>query len=175
MDKEDWSYNILNKLKIRDDIEKKDSAYFIAYQQLIQKLDYLKQQNDHNSSYSSKSPSPAALLNIEPQNQPPSSSSSSDRDLDFIIKENQQLRNENHDLITNLNSITLKNEKLESIIKEKDVSNKKLEKMNTNLTKKIENLLMELKEKNKTIELINDENLTNQIQLNVLLNQKKGD
>ncbi|KAI5964223.1 ATG16 [Candida pseudojiufengensis] len=168
MNKDNWSDDILDKLKLRDEVEKKDSEYFIAYQQLMQKLDFLKQQIYHNdSSYSSKSPSPSALLNIEPQQQP--SPSNPERDINFIVKENQQLRNENHDLITNLNSVTLKNERLESIAKEKDLNIKKLEKLNTNLSKKIENLLAELKEKNKTIELINDENLMNQIQLNVLL------
>merc|ERR1712080_290662 len=92
-----------------------------------------------------------------------------------IIKENHQLRNENEDLITNLNSITLKNEKLEFIIKDKDVRIGKLEKLVSKLQKQIEHLSIEMKEKNKTIELINDENLTNQIHLNVLRDRIEKD
>lgn len=78
-------------------------------------------------------------------------------------------------MITNLNSITLKNEKLEFIIKDKDVRIGKLEKLVSKLQKQIEHLSIEMKEKNKTIELINDENLTNQIQLNVLRDRIEKD
>lgn len=194
MSTETWVDDVLSKLKVRDEVEKKDSEYYLAFKQLVEKLLLKEQQHHHHhcqsnteeedeTPFSSKSPSPSTILGIEKEKVPPSTKSKSksvqqdklkdnisdnDAATVVIIKENHQLRNENEDLITNLNSITLKNEKLEFIIKDKDVRIGKLEKLVSKLQKQIEHLSIEMKEKNKTIELINDENLTNQIQLNVL-------
>lgn len=201
MSTETWVDDVLSKLKVRDEVEKKDSEYYLAFKQLVEKL-FLKEQQHHHhhcqsnteeedeTPFSSKSPSPSTILGIEKEKVPPSTKSKSksvqqdklkdnisdnDAATVVIIKENHQLRNENEDLITNLNSITLKNEKLEFIIKDKDVRIGKLEKLVSKLQKQIEHLSIEMKEKNKTIELINDENLTNQIQLNVLRDRIEKD
>ena len=88
------------------------------------------------------------------------------------MSQNQQLANENSDLIDNLNSVTLKNEQLELTINDRDGKIRRLEKGVLKLKQKIENLEMEIKEKNKTIELVNDELLTSQLQNNVLRNQQ---
>lgn len=201
MSTETWVDDVLSKLKVRDKVEKKDSEYYLAFKQLVEKLLLKEQQHHHHhcqsnteeedeTPFSSKSPSPSTILGIEKEKVPPSTKSKSksvqqdklkdnisdnDAATVVIIKENHQLRNENEDLITNLNSITLKNEKLEFIIKDKDVRIGKLEKLVSKLQKQIEHLSIEMKEKNKTIELINDENLTNQIQLNVLRDRIEKD
>ncbi|CAD1813209.1 Autophagy protein 16 (ATG16) family protein [Candida parapsilosis] len=201
MSTETWVDDVLSKLKVRDEVEKKDSEYYLAFKQLVEKLLSKEQQHHHHhcqsnteeedeTPFSSKSPSPSTILGIEKEKVPPSTKSKSksvqqdklkdnisdnDAATVVIIKENHQLRNENEDLITNLNSITLKNEKLEFIIKDKDVRIGKLEKLVSKLQKQIEHLSIEMKEKNKTIELINDENLTNQIQLNVLRDRIEKD
>jgi len=201
MSTETWVDDVLSKLKVRDEVEKKDSEYYLAFKQLVEKLLLKEQQHHHHhcqsnteeedeTPFSSKSPSPSTILGIEKEKVPPSTKSKSksvqqdklkdnisdnDAATVVIIKENHQLRNENEDLITNLNSITLKNEKLEFIIKDKDVRIGKLEKLVSKLQKQIEHLSIEMKEKNKTIELINDENLTNQIQLNVLRDRIEKD
>lgn len=201
MSTETWVDDVLSKLKVRDEVEKKDSEYYLAFKQLVEKLLLKEQQHHHHhcqsnteeedeTPFSSKSPSPSTILGIEKEKVPPSTKSKSksvqqdklkdnisdnDAATVVIIKENHQLRNENEDLITNLNSITLKNEKLEFIIKDKDVRIGKLEKLVSKSQKQIEHLSIEMKEKNKTIELINDENLTNQIQLNVLRDRIEKD
>ncbi|KAI5963362.1 ATG16 [Candida theae] len=175
-----WSDVILERLKIRDEIEKKDSEYYFAFQQLVGKLlleqSQQRQQADDDehqqSPFSSKSPSPSTVLGIENEKVKHKSNKSeplqTTDNAAAVAKDNHLLRAENEELISNLNSITLKNEKLEAIIKEKDKKIIKLEKLASKLQKGIDNLNLEMKEKNKTIELINDENLTNQIQLNVL-------
>ncbi|KAG5420294.1 ATG16 [Candida metapsilosis] len=191
-----WSEEILERLKIRDEVEKKDSEYYFAFQQLVDKLLVEQQQREHQqhlhqqgkednnaesneTPFSSKSPSPSTILGISNEkakqttnkSKPKAVTQDTSNDNATVvatIKENHQLRNENEELVSNLNSITLKNERLEAIIKDKDKQIGKLEKLTTKLQKNIESLSLEIKEKNKTIELINDENLTNQIQLNVL-------
>lgn len=75
---------------------------------------------------------------------------------------------ENNELIQSLNQSTITNEKLESIIQQQSNIIKSLESKNTKLKNKIDGMVLEIKEKNKTIELINDEILTNQIQFNVM-------
>ncbi|KAI5969768.1 ATG16 [Candida margitis] len=192
MSTETWSDGILKRLQVRDEIEKKDSQYYYAFQHLVEKLQLEQQQQQHQqqkqgnsddqiqSPFTSKSPSPSTVLSIDKGKAKPTSKSTKsktatvDKTNDnndataIIIKENYQLRSENEDLISNLNSITLKNEKLEAMIREKDRRIGKLEKLSDKLQNLIDHLNLEMKEKNKTIELINDENLTNQIQLNVL-------
>lgn len=126
-----------------------------------------------NGAITSNTPSPSLVV--------PSSSSVKSKkqqvdDIDIrlvkAMSQNQQLANENSDLIDNLNSVTLKNEQLELTINDRDGKIRRLEKGVLKLKQKIENLEMEIKEKNKTIELVNDELLTSQLQNNVLRNQQ---
>lgn len=126
-----------------------------------------------NAAITSDTPSPSLVV--------PSSSAvkSKKQQVDEIdirlvkaMSQNQQLANENSDLIDNLNSVTLKNEQLELTINDRDGKIRRLEKGVLKLKQKIENLEMEIKEKNKTIELVNDELLTSQLQNNVLRNQQ---
>ncbi|EMG47901.1 hypothetical protein G210_1628 [Candida maltosa Xu316] len=162
-----WAEDILKQLNLRDEKEQKDSKYFIAFEQLSQKLSYLQQQqiqNPPSSSSSSSSPSPSLTSETLSKGQ-------QDINTMIMLKENQLLKNENNDLIQSLNISTINNEKLELIIKDHVSTIKSLEKQTTKLKNKIEALQLEVKEKNKTIELINDEVLTSQIQYNVLRNK----
>lgn len=155
-----WSEEILKQLNIRDSFEKRDDKYFLAFQQLSQQLEIQRLQQQGKQQYQyDKSPSPSLTSGNVKQE---------DLDRAIILKENQQLKNENNDLITSLNSSTINNEKLEQRIKHDSAKIKTLEKANTKLQTRIDNLMLEIKEKNKTIELINDEVLMNQIQYNVL-------
>ncbi|KAG7664558.1 ATG16 [[Candida] subhashii] len=166
MSKSNWSEEILNRLNIRDTFESQDNKYFIAFQRLSQQLEIqkLQQQQSQQVQYES-SPSPSLTSpNLKQE----------DLDRGIILKENQQLKNENNDLISSLNTATINNEKLEQRIKHDSLTIKSLERSNTKLQNKIENLLLEIKEKNKTIELINDEVLMNQIQYNVLKDKVKS-
>lgn len=148
---QEWSQDILNQLNLRDSREKNhkiDAKYFNAFQQLSQKLNKLStttntllQGQSHNSE------TLTSLINS---------------------KEIENLKLENTELITNLNNLIINNEKLTQTITAKDQTIKSLTKLNDKLNSKIEALNLEINEKNKTIELINDEVLTNQIQLNVL-------
>ncbi|KAL6451639.1 ATG16 Autophagy protein 16 [Candida maltosa Xu316] len=146
-----WAEDILKQLNLRDEKEQKDSKYFIAFEQLSQKL-------------TSSSPSPSLTSETLSKGQ-------QDINTMIMLKENQLLKNENNDLIQSLNISTINNEKLELIIKDHVSTIKSLEKQTTKLKNKIEALQLEVKEKNKTIELINDEVLTSQIQYNVLRNK----
>ena len=166
MSKSNWSEEILNQLNIRDTFESQENKYFIAFQRLSQQLEIqkLQQQQLQQVQYES-SPSPSLTSpNLKQE----------DLDRGIILKENQQLKNENNDLISSLNTATINNEKLEQRIKHDSLTIKSLERSNTKLQNKIENLLLEIKEKNKTIELINDEVLMNQIQYNVLKDKVKS-
>lgn len=78
------------------------------------------------------------------------------------------LRQQNESLIHNLNQSTIMVEKLENQVRVLNSKMQNLEKVNKRFERKIEHLNMEITEKNKSIELINDELLMNQIQLNVL-------
>lgn len=148
---QELSQDILNQLNLRDSREKNhkiDAKYFNAFQQLSQKLNKLStttntllQGQSHNSE------TLTSLINS---------------------KEIENLKLENTELITNLNNLIINNEKLTQTITAKDQTIKSLTKLNDKLNSKIEALNLEINEKNKTIELINDEVLTNQIQLNVL-------
>ncbi|CAI5759795.1 unnamed protein product [Candida verbasci] len=135
---------IINRLEIRD-AEKEDSKYFNAFHQLQKLINNKDRQQDKEKE------------SIE---------SSSHIEIGH-------LKEENADLITNLNNQTLINEKLENIIKQHEKRINQLEKDNEKLLNKIDNLNLEIKEKNKTIELINDEVLTSNIQITVLQKQLK--
>lgn len=148
---QEWSQDILNQLNLRDSREKNhkiDAKYFNAFQQLSQKLNKLSTTTNtllQGQSYNSETLT--SLINS---------------------KEIENLKLENTELITNLNNLIINNEKLTQTITAKDQTIKSLTKLNDKLNSKIEALNLEINEKNKTIELINDEVLTNQIQLNVL-------
>ncbi|RCK65200.1 Autophagy protein 16 [Candida viswanathii] len=165
-----WTEDILKELNLRDDKEKQNSSYFIAFSQLSQKLHPTTTTTQRpstgtdSSASSSSSPSPSPSL-TSPNSKQKQTTTPLD---DFTIKENQNLKVENNELIQSLNLSTITNEKLEGIIHQQSSIIKSLENKNTKLKNKIDGLVLEIKEKNKTIELINDEILTNQIQFNVL-------
>lgn len=172
-----WTEDILKELNLRDEKEKQNSSYFIAFSQLSQKLTNkgtghrptISSSSTDSSvppssgSSSSDSPSPSLTAPVSKQNQ--STTAIID---EFTLKENQTLKMENNELIQSLNQSTITNEKLESIIQQQSNIIKSLESKNTKLKNKIDGMVLEIKEKNKTIELINDEILTNQIQFNVM-------
>lgn len=76
MSTETWVDDVLSKLKVRDEVEKKDSEYYLAFKQLVEKLLLKEQQHHHHhcqsnteeedeTPFSSKSPSPSTILGIE--------------------------------------------------------------------------------------------------------------
>ncbi|RLV93530.1 Autophagy protein 16 [Spathaspora sp. JA1] len=150
-----WTDDILKQLEIRDEFEQRDFKYFTAFNQLTQQLQIQQLANKQRSQTPSPSLTSTTLKH-------------EDLDRTIIIRENQQLKNDNNDLVSSLNMATIKNEKLEQEIKERDSNIKMLSRNNDKLKKKVDSLNLEIKEKNKTIEIINDEILTNQIQYNVL-------
>lgn len=89
-------------------------------------------------------------------------------DYNRLVNENGKLRSQNESLIDSLNNSTIKSETLESKRNQDRKSIQHLEKSVKSLGQKISNLNMEIGEKNKSIEIINEELLLNQIQVNVL-------
>ncbi|CAK9441603.1 uncharacterized protein LODBEIA_P54710 [Lodderomyces beijingensis] len=188
-----WEQEILKSLAIRDEVEKKDLGYFRAFEQVSQQLQLQAQQQQQlqneaqdqeqgqrierpsTSSTISKSPSPSLvdpkLASSQTQKLPEAQQSLTQ--LALLIKQNHQLANEITELVENLNSATLKNEKLESMVSERDGAVKNLQSINGKLKQKIESLKFEIKEKNRTIEFVNDELLTYQMQNNVLREKLK--
>lgn len=173
-----WTEDILKELSLRDEKEKHNSSYYIAFNQLSQKLNLgiaakqstatdssIRNSSPTSFSSSSDSPSPSLTVPIAKEEEQQSTRAIID---EFTLKENQNLKVENNELIQSLNQSTITNEKLESIIHQQSNIIKSLENKNTKLKNKIDGMILEIKEKNKTIELINDEILTNQIQFNVL-------
>lgn len=91
-----------------------------------------------------------------------------DANLDRLVKENCDIREENEILVSRLNGQTIKLDsakldigKLNDTVKSQDSKIAKLQ-------KKISQLTQELAEKNRLFDLLNDEHLIAQIQLNVL-------
>lgn len=177
-----WTEDILKELSLRDEKEKHNSSYYIAFSQLSHKLNSgiapkrssatdssARNSSPTSSSSSSDSPSPSLTVPIAKEEEEQQQQQSTRAIIDELtLKENQNLKIENNELIQSLNQSTITNEKLESIIHQQSNIIKSLENKNTKLKNKIDGMVLEIKEKNKTIELINDEILTNQIQFNVL-------
>mmetsp|Transcript_4192 Transcript_4192/g.4139 ORF Transcript_4192/g.4139 Transcript_4192/m.4139 type:complete len:181 (+) Transcript_4192:4545-5087(+) len=136
----EWSEDILNKLNVRDQYEKKDSKYFKAFSQLSQEA----RTNDTFNN--------------------------SDKGTEYskLIKENNHLKNENENLTNSLNQSIIQLEKSELKVKQLLKSQDQLERQNKSLSNKVKHLNLEIIEKNKSVEILNDELLLNEIQTNVL-------
>lgn len=93
---------------------------------------------------------------------------------DRTARENRRLLEENESLIRRLNSQTLQMERMESEMAELKMALKSQEAKNAKLTAKVASTQSEIAEKNRQIEIINDENLISQIQHNVLGDQVKS-
>ncbi|KAI3405266.2 ATG16 [Candida oxycetoniae] len=156
-----WANEVLKSLAIRDEVEKKDLQYFQAFDQLCERIKGLQEEAAAAAAAAAATPLSSLVTSKTSKSQQQIESG-------IIFKQNQQLTLENNDLITNLNSVTLKNERLEMILNEKNKSIKSLQRLNAQLKQKTESLSLEIKEKNKTIEFVNDELLTYQMQNNVL-------
>lgn len=136
----EWSEDILNKLNARDQYEKKDSKYFKAFSQLSQES----RAND--------------TLN------------NSDKGTEYskLLKENNHLKKENETLTNSLNQSIIQLEKFELKVNQLLKSQDQLERQNKSLSNKVKHLNLEIIEKNKSVEILNDELLLNEIQTNVL-------
>lgn len=142
-----WQGEILARLEQRDSLEKKDSTYFKAFNQIAEEL----------------------LIKggrVE-------TADSSDLELGRLSKQNHGLEIENNQLVDRLNGGAVEIEKskiqINSILEEKT----RLEKQIGHLKNKLGNSELELSEKNKSILLINDELLLSQILNNVLIEKSK--
>ena len=142
-----WQGEILARLEQRDSLEKKDSTYFKAFNQIAEEL----------------------LIKggrVE-------TADSSDLELRRLSKQNHGLEIENNQLVDRLNGGAVEIEKskiqINSILEEKT----RLEKQIGHLKNKLGNSELELSEKNKSILLINDELLLSQILNNVLIEKSK--
>lgn len=128
---EDWGGDILARLKIRDELESRDSQYFVAFDLLRRKKA------------------------IE--------SNAGDAD---VAAENERL-------IQKLNGLAIEVEKKDSQITKLKKQLSSADNTIKSQQNKLENLELKVQEKNKNIEIVNDEFLMNQIQTAVL--QKKVD
>lgn len=88
-------------------------------------------------------------------------------------KERVALILENETLIERLNQQTLRLEALERKSQEQEKKIRSLEAANQKLTQKIDTLAQEIKEKNRAVEIINDEHLIHELQQNVLKDEIK--
>lgn len=79
-----------------------------------------------------------------------------------------KLQTEVESLVMQLNQSSLQSQRLQQDIRQRDTTIKSLEKNIEKLNSRLHNLNLELKEKDKAIEIVNDEVLMHQIQLNVL-------
>lgn len=139
-----WAEDILQQLQLRDDFEKKDSLYFKAFAQLLQQI------------------------RADGDSPPPSLTIEGDKQTALLLQDNQQLKRENEQLIEILNQSTIKSEIRNLDIQKHLKTISTLEKSNDKLSRRLNNITQELQEKNKSIEIINDETLMSQIQVNVL-------
>ncbi|ODV78759.1 autophagy protein 16 [Suhomyces tanzawaensis NRRL Y-17324] len=144
-----WN-DILQSLNERDILEKKDSEYYAAFAQLAQQLQAVGLES------TSPSPSPSLTTSGEYNREPD------------LAKENHQLKAEITKLIEGINEKTIAAEKAELRASQAAKAKTSLEKQIDKLNTKIETLTAQLKEKDRSIEIINDEALLNQIQSNVL-------
>ena len=142
-----WQGEILARLEQRDSLEKKDSIYFKAFNQIAEEL----------------------LIKggrVE-------TADSSDLELRRLSKQNHGLEIENNQLVDRLNGGAVEIEKskiqINSILEEKT----RLEKQIGHLKNKLGNSELEVSEKNKSILLINDELLLSSILNNVLIEKSK--
>lgn len=85
-----------------------------------------------------------------------------------LFEDNEQLRADNESLTNNLNQATISLEKYELKISQLQKTQEQLEKSNRHLNNKVNHLNLEILEKNKSIQIVNDELLLHQIQNNVL-------
>lgn len=134
-----WSEDILKKLTLRDEYEKKDSKYFKAFTQLSQNTRLKVVDRDDGG-----------------------------QDYNKVVNENNQLKNEVESLTSNLNQATINLEKSGLQYNQLFKTQSQLERQVKSLNSKIKSLNLEILEKNKSIEIVNDELLLNQIQTNVL-------
>lgn len=128
---EDWGGDILARLKIRDELESRDSQYFVAFDLLRRK-----KATEGNAG-----------------------------DADVAA--------ENERLIQKLNGLAIEVEKKDSQITKLKKQLSSADNTIKSQQNKLENLELKVQEKNKNIEIVNDEFLMNQIQTAVL--QKKVD
>ncbi|KAG2736142.1 hypothetical protein G9P44_000232 [Scheffersomyces stipitis] len=172
-----WTDIILQQLNIRDEVQDKESPYFHAFTVLsnqLQSQKLLTEQFTTNQTSSSPSPSPSLITDssskIDRSNHTSQSEIGASELLHWsvISRENHRLKQENTDLIASLNQSAINLEKAEMALSSEIKTKKSLEKMLARSNTKIDNLGHELKEKDKAIEIINDEILLHQIQTNVL-------
>lgn len=129
----DWVLQAISQLNVRDEIEKKESAYFNAFKQLQHTLNQQKGANIEGESTSH--------VNHE-----------ADKDV----------------VIDKMNGLYFTIEKLNDKLAQSSKTIKQLEKENRAQLARIESLVLEVSEKNRAIETINDELLSLNIQNNVL-------
>ncbi|SGZ52405.1 CIC11C00000002789 [Sungouiella intermedia] len=97
--------------------------------------------------------------------------SSGNLEWDLLRKENGQLLQENESLVQRLNLQAMKMESYQQQIAQLQKSVKSHELKQHRLQQRIADLTEEIAEKNRSIQIINDEHLINLIQVNVLKDQ----
>lgn len=93
---------------------------------------------------------------------------SGDREWDQLRKENTQLLQENESLVQRLNLQAMKMEDYQAEIRQLQKTVQINEIKQNKLLQKLAHLTEEIAEKNRSIEIINDEHMITEIQLNVL-------
>lgn len=150
-----WEDELLNQLKVRDEIEKQHLPYLNAFNELVERVTNTERLLRQTSSTSS-----SAATTVVP----------SSVGVGELVDENIILKSLNIKLQDQSNSLGIENQSLKSKIKILEQTESKTIKNIEFLKQKIENAKLEVQEKNKSIEIINDEILSYQIQNNVLQN-----
>lgn len=135
-----WEEHVAGQLQLRDQLEKADSQYFSAFDELLKR-----------TIAAEKAAASAAIGKDSP-----------------FHEEVLQLRQENKQLVQQLNERSFEVQSKNAKIRSLEVAEQKLSKSIDVLKLRVIDLKNEIQEKNKSIELINDENLSSQIQNNVL-------
>ncbi|CAH2353972.1 autophagy protein 16 [[Candida] railenensis] len=146
-----WEDRLDAQLEVRDQLEKADSQYFSAFNELLERTI-------------------AAEKALAAVKQTPSSSevrSSGIKDV-VVHEELLSLQQENSQLVAKLNDSSFEIQSKNARIRSLEASEQKLSKNIDFLKKRVTDMRNEVQEKNKSIEIINDEILSSQIQNNVL-------
>lgn len=146
-----WEDRLDAQLEIRDQLEKADSQYLSAFNELLERTI-------------------AAEKALAAVKQAPSSSDVPGNSVKDVVvhEELLLLKQENSQLVAKLNDLSFEIQSKNARIRSLEASEQKLSKNIDFLKQRVTDMRNEVQQKNKSIEIINDEILSSQIQNNVL-------
>ncbi|KAK6199982.1 uncharacterized protein RJT21DRAFT_5106 [Scheffersomyces amazonensis] len=170
-----WLEEVSRALDERDEFEKADSKYHSAFMQLNEQLQlersFRNQQLQENNNRSKDNNNENSKISGTDGNGFNSGNETNDKynslEAQTILKEDIRLRQENQELIDSLNRVTVKSERLETLLKDYNSEIKKYERKINRLKRDIEALNLQMEEKNKLILMSNEEVLSKNLELNM--------